>query len=144
VLTNSAETWFEAEAEAVSMGGHLVTINDAVEQAFLVNTFLTGDFAQRPLWIGLSDQRKEGRFVWSSGTRLTFINWNVATREPNDCCTRAKHEEDYVAMNWHHAYLSSEPMGTWNDVPSDGTPRPGNNANGPYFGIIEIPNCSGF
>ena len=144
MLTSAAETWTEAEAEAVSKGGHLVTVNDAAEQAFLVNTFLTGDFAQRPLWIGLTDQRKEGKFVWSSGSRLTYTNWNVSTHEPNDCCTRAKHEEDYVCMNWHYAFGRTDPIGTWNDVPNGGTPRPANNADGPYFGIIEIPNCASF
>lgn len=145
MLTSVAEPWTAAEAEAISKGGHLVAITDAGEQAFLVNTFLTGDFAQRPLWIGLADQRKEGRFVWSNGSRsdntAPYTNWNAATREPNDCCTRKKHEEDYVTMNWHYAYDGTAPIGTWNDVPNAGTPRPENNADGPYFGIIEIPSC---
>jgi len=39
-------------------------------------------------------------------------------------------------------FISSNGLhGTWNDVPNEGTPRPGNNADGPYFGIIEIPSC---
>ena len=144
MLTSTAETWTDAEAEAVSKGGHLVTVNDAAEQAFLVNTFLTGDFAHRPLWIGLTDQAREGKFVWSSGARVRYTNWNTSTHEPNDCCTKAPHEEDYVCMNWHYAYGLMDPIGTWNDVPDGGTPRPGNNANGPYFGIIEIPSCPSF
>ena len=151
MLTSAAETWTEAEAEAVSKGGHLVTINDAVEQAFLVGAFLNGEFAQRPLWIGLTDQQKEGKFVWIGASAkgkgkqsATYTNWNASTGEPNDCCTKAKHEEDYVCINWHYAYGGTDPIGTWNDVPNDGTPRPGNNANGPYFGIIEIPSCPSF
>ena len=55
--------------------------------------------------------------------------------------TKIKHEEDYVAMNWHYARNLTDPIGSWNDVPNGGTLLDGN-AHGPYFGIIEIPNCA--
>ena len=141
VLTSVAETWTDAEAEAVSKGGHLVTINNAAEQDFLVNTFLTGDFALQPLWIGLTDQAKEGHFKWSSGSLVTYTNWNSATNEPNDCCSSVNHEEDYGTMNWHYARSQAAPIGTWNDVPNTGTTLDGN-AHGPYFGIIELPTAT--
>ena len=45
----SVGTWMQAEAEAVSMGGHLVSINDAAEQVF-IHGLLSGS-----TWIGLTD-----------------------------------------------------------------------------------------
>jgi hypothetical protein len=142
MLTAIAETWTSAEAEAVSKGGHLVSVNNATEQNFLVNTFLTGAFAQQPLWIGFTDRVKEGTFVWTDGSPVTYTNWNHSTQEPNDCCNpRVPHEEDYTAINWHYARNGTDPIGTWNDVPNGGTTLDGK-AHGPYFGIIELPSCS--
>ena len=34
-------------------------------------TFLKGKVTQ-PMWIGLHDGLKEGEYIWSGGTRLTF------------------------------------------------------------------------
>ena len=45
----SAGTWAEAEAEAVSHGGHLVSVNDSAEQGF-INEMLSGS-----TWIGFTD-----------------------------------------------------------------------------------------
>jgi hypothetical protein len=59
-------SWTDSEAEALTLGGHLVTINNAAENDWVFDTFVpllpTDVFAT--LWIGLNDAAQEGTFVW--------------------------------------------------------------------------------
>jgi hypothetical protein len=92
-------SWTDAEEYAHSLGGHLVTINDAVESGWLIGTFGT-DY-----WIGLNDRAFEGHWVWSSGEPVTFTDWLAG--EPNDLSG----EDAAVVVN-------KPPIG-WNDLPDD-------------------------
>jgi hypothetical protein len=56
-LVTGAGTWEQAQAQAVSLGGNLVTINSQAEQDFLISKF--GGSEQ--LWIGLTDKVTEGQ-----------------------------------------------------------------------------------
>jgi len=74
--------WTEAEAEAISLDGHLVTINDEDENVWVTETF--GNFegvTYDLLWIGINDAENEGTFVWASGDPVTYTNWHAG--EPN-------------------------------------------------------------
>ncbi|MFM7440503.1 MAG: Calx-beta domain-containing protein, partial [Snowella sp.] len=96
----TATTWTDAQAQAQSMGGNLVTINDATENQFLVNTF-GGEW----FWIGYTDQAEEGLWQWISGESSSYTNWWIG--EPNN----AYGDEDYAVTNWGH-------LGIWNDLPN--------------------------
>ena len=74
LLTDSQLSWTQAEEQAVSLGGHLVTINNSQENQFLVDTFGIGT----PYWIGLNDIETEGQFEWISGEKVTYTNWDVS------------------------------------------------------------------
>ena len=117
-LTSGSLSWEEAQAEAVSLGGNLVTINDAAEEAWLQETF--GDSER--LWIGLTDRDREGEFEWVSGENSSYRNW--AAGEPNDYKFNGNFSagEDYVQMNSRSQQ--------WNDMP--------NSYAGTFRGIIEI------
>lgn len=67
-------TWADAEAYAVKVGGHLVTIENQAEQ-----DWLTATFPQPWLWIGLNDRAREGVWVWASGKHVAYSDW-----EPNE------------------------------------------------------------
>jgi hypothetical protein len=111
----SANTWTGAEAEAQSLDGHLVTINDEAENTWVWETF--APLVGGPVWIGLRDADQEGTFVWSSGEPANYFNWwchSESDCEPNNI----NGVEDYVEMNNY----------VWND-----------NTNEPHFvGIVEV------
>lgn len=62
-------TWTAGEAYAVSLGGHLATINDAAEDRWIAVTF------KQEAFVGLNDIDKEGTWVWASGEPVTYTNW---------------------------------------------------------------------
>ena len=110
-----ASTWDAAEAAAVSMGSHLVAVNSAAENSFLISTF----GSNHALWLGLSRTGPGPTdFAWTNGDAVTYTNWNGG--EPNNA---GGHE------NAVHTYTS----GTWNDLPSDNT-----DYAGPKYGVVEI------
>ncbi len=63
-LTSEPKTWTDAEAEAISLGGHLVGLENLVENDWVFNTF--GGFGEF-LWIGVNDVQQEGDWVWANG-----------------------------------------------------------------------------
>ena len=92
----------EAFADASSRGGFVSTINDAGENAFVVNAVntLVGDF---PMLIGLNDLASEGTFIWQNGETAAYRNW--LSSEPNGAG-----DEDNVVI------LPTD--GFWNDIPA--------------------------
>ena len=106
-------TWQEAQAQAQSLGGNLVTINNQAEQDWLVSTF----GGNEQLWIGLTDEVTEGQFKWTSGETSTYTNWYGG--QPDN---GGPNGEDYVVLNYGSA-------GKWNDYPNDSSS---------FRGIVEI------
>ena len=106
----------EAESFAVSVGGHLVTINDTAENAWITSNFLTPHPGTNP-YIGLVDPAENlASWTWLSGESVTYLNW--ASGEPNNA--------------WEH-YSNLFPVGDaragqWNNtIPTD-----------VYYSIIEV------
>lgn len=73
MLSNSG--WLEAEAKAIQLGGHLITINDAAEQHWAFTTFMNAGPEYK--WIGLNSRAHPGTatFDWSSGQTPAYANW---------------------------------------------------------------------
>jgi hypothetical protein len=97
-------TWMDAEAEAVSLGGHLMTVNDAAEDTWIGEMFL-GSTTYNQFWIGLNDVQEEGIWRWTSGEPVSYVNWQP--REPNN----AGGLEDFASKEYCCGHT-----GDWNDA----------------------------
>jgi hypothetical protein len=110
----SQATWTDSEAYAVSVGAHLVAVDNAAENNFLISTW----GSQRTLWLGLfRTGPTPADFAWTNGQAVTFTNW--APGEPNNCCS---------GEHYAHTYTN----GQWNDLA---------NVSGyafPQYGVVEI------
>lgn len=76
----SAARWDDAELFSESLGGHLVTINDATENNWVFANFISGHPDLNP-WTGLNDIGSPGIWHWASGEPVTYLNF--AATEPN-------------------------------------------------------------
>lgn len=86
-------TWAEAEAWAVSLGGHLVSINDAGEDAWLrANLPLSPGY----YWLGADDAAVEGSFAWVTGELFAYQNFLPG--EPDDNASSGGNG-DYLALS---------------------------------------------
>jgi hypothetical protein len=124
-------TWTDSQAYAQTLGGNLVTINNAAENQWVYNTFpaLTG-IAQPSLWIGFNDAAVEGNWVWASGEPVTYTFWYGG--EPNNTPNPYDpNGEDYAAIR-PPGYT---PAGSWNDL---GNPAGTGVQLGLVFGVVEV------
>lgn len=140
-LTSLRGGWAAVEAEAVSLGGHLVSITSAEEQQFIVDNFLLSEPTHLPnnrpniFWIGLWDETPDGLFdgdfAWSDGSALGYTNW-----APGEASNTGG-DEEYVVINWDQNEAEYDPYeyGRWNDIDSPFVE--GANWNGAY-GIMEF------
>jgi len=94
--------WHRARNVCEVNGGFLTSIVSSEENEALVRQLGSSWGYTGNLWIGFSDETKEGNFQWTSGEPVTFGNW--CTGEPN---SGGKGEEDCA-----HMYTTRN---CWND-----------------------------
>jgi|GEM_PF-6320253 len=87
-LTREYGTWAQAEEWAKQVGGHLVTVNNAQENAWLYDRFRNnyrqgweGRYYEAMVWIGL--HKVNNQWVWISGEPLGFSSpWHAGAPVP--------------------------------------------------------------
>jgi serine/threonine protein kinase len=70
-------TWHAARDKCAKAGGMLATIPDKATW-----DFVKGLIGERWVWLGASDEKSEGQWVWMDGTPLTLTKWQKD--EPNN------------------------------------------------------------
>jgi gliding motility-associated-like protein len=124
---NPTTNWNTASNQAAAVGGYLVSINDANENANVLAAAQAQGFSGG-IWIGFSDSGVEGNWVWTNGSSNSYTNWNGG--EPSNsggfpCYT----DEDGAIMQ-----LSN---GFWNDLAlNNGCPGAAQ-----FRSVIEIDLC---
>ncbi|XP_045557701.1 asialoglycoprotein receptor 1 isoform X2 [Salmo salar] len=89
-FSNDERTWEQSQYACIRDGGHLVIVESQQEQ-FITDTLVRNtDFNNSP-WIGLTDKKQEGVWVWMDNTTLDdsikFWDQNTGSNnppEPND------------------------------------------------------------
>jgi hypothetical protein len=102
LLTAEARYWEVHRQAAISLGGHLVAITSAAENAF-VYALLP---AVNPSAFFIGGIKQSGTWAWDSGEAWGYTNWDVG--EPNGVGDQ---------ITWIHGSLAPRPA-TWNDHPA--------------------------
>ena len=97
----AAMTWADAELNCVSQDANLVSIHSAGENNFVRDLIKNFDPANEWTWIGLSDFHKEGGWMWSDVSEVSFTLWSEG--QPDN----SGGEEDCVHINYPTR---------WNDI----------------------------
>ena len=92
-----------AEADCMSLGGHLVSITSNAKNG-VVFTF-RGTKGRNRVWIGLNDKAVEDSFVWSDGTNSSYRHWsNCQTNSGNSDCTRIESDSEWAVRKCSSSY----------------------------------------
>lgn len=107
-------TWQEAEDYCEKLGGHLATIADAAEQAFVEK--LAVDFGRyENYWIGGYYLPDENAWKWVTGEKFSYTNWDQ--RQPDNNTGNEYYlrmvNQDLVYSDWNAH------TGKWDDTANE-------------------------
>ncbi|MCI0681621.1 MAG: SBBP repeat-containing protein, partial [Gemmataceae bacterium] len=99
--------WYQAEAQAQLMGGHLVTIGSRAENDF-VRDLILEKIGTAQAWLGMTDADNEGVWRWVTGEPITFANF-LTPGEPNN----SGFFQDHAYINFG---VPANAPGFWDDA----------------------------
>jgi cysteine-rich repeat protein len=114
------ENWHVAQVRCLAVGGHLVTVTDASDNARIHQYAAT--LGASP-WIGLNDSGTEGSFVWSSGSSASYRRWNPG--EPNNYGNEDCVELLVSDARWNDACCGADKIYVCETLCGDGAVDPG-------------------
>jgi hypothetical protein len=81
-------TWRRAKEKCAVLGGQLASVPNKPAQAFIRELSKGVE-----LWLGATDEKVEGLWVWLDGTEMKYKNWGKG--QP-----RGSRTENYLALGW--------------------------------------------
>uniref|UniRef100_A0A3P9NJD3 CD209 antigen-like protein E n=1 Tax=Poecilia reticulata TaxID=8081 RepID=A0A3P9NJD3_POERE len=102
-FSTQMSSWTDSRRSCIDLGSDLVKIDSREEQTFLVEKLKTKILhPEDKFWIGLTDSKKEGSWLWVDGSpldkRLSFWfgtepdNWSEKNKDGEDCVRMGKHD----------------------------------------------------
>jgi hypothetical protein len=80
-------SWHQAKRRCEELGGHLAIVGSDAENDFIMALAKSGVGnlgKQNGVWLGATDEAKEGDWRWIDGSRLRFTNWLQNPKQPNN------------------------------------------------------------
>lgn len=123
-------SWLQAQQQAETAGGNLVTINDQAEQDWLIENFgdqtIADDGVPPSFWIGFTNKdygdisgigtsELAKTYKWVSGESSGFTSWNTFWGEPNN---DKNSDERYADLCVKQGLICPQ-VGVWNDRNQD-------------------------
>ncbi len=106
-------SWHEAQLKCLELGGHLAVVKSEDENQFLMSQMKSQGVSV--VWLGATDEKVEGRWVWVDGEPLRYSNWNPT--QPNN----KQGLEHYMIMMAGNSVAISRGAqdGKWHDQPNN-------------------------
>ena len=92
--------WTAAEGYCLSRGGHLASVSTTHDWLALQKFIAEGNFSQN-IWIGGTDQKKEGEWAWSDGSKWSEEHWGPYDPKNNDG------DEDFLMISGNEYWIAS-------------------------------------
>ncbi|XP_063040772.1 ladderlectin-like [Engraulis encrasicolus] len=73
---STARSWAEAERFCVLLGGNLASVHSIAEYHYIQGLIVTATHGAPLTWLGGTDAQQESIWLWSDGSRLTFLHWH--------------------------------------------------------------------
>lgn len=106
-VMNPPLLWHEAQSACENQGGHLAIIRTEAESLYLIS--LLKAEAINASYIGATDEKKEGLWLWVDETLVSYANWDRVHAQPNNRGNQGQPE--------HYALIILEYDGKWWDTP---------------------------
>ena len=116
-LVDFSGNWYEARDEALAQGGQLASFADPGEWDSMVAQIGSSNLENRNIWLGGTDEAREGDWKWSSGERFTYDRWAGPTNGHNGNPNNGEGEGQHHLILWDESGSDLE----WDDYFGDQT-----------------------
>jgi serine/threonine-protein kinase len=119
--------WTKAKKACEEQNGHLVTIADAEEEAF-IEDLIEKEGKLYHYWLGATDEKKEGDWRWLDGERVNlpgeggFHKW--CGNQPNNNEATEAVGQDYMEIQKTRGDQGPQEYMTWTDIGDSGEASP--------------------